>query len=114
MQVDNRLLDDLARLASGALGSLAGLKEEIEAFVRQRFERLVAELDLVPREEFDAVKALAANARAGEEALQARVARLEKALESAGIALPTEKRTHKTLRQKGSVGPKPTRGRDIH
>jgi len=80
MQVDNRLLDDLARLASGAMGSLSGLKEEIEGLVRQRLERLLAEMALVKREEFDAVKAVAANARAAQEALEARVAALEAAL----------------------------------
>ena len=86
MQVDNRLLDDLARLASGALGSLSGLKEEIEGLVRQRLERLLAEIELVRRDEFEAVKAVAANARAGQEALEARVAALEEALAAAGRA----------------------------
>jgi BMFP domain-containing protein YqiC len=80
MQVDNRLLDDLARLASGAVGSLAGLKEELDTLIRQRLERLLADMELVRREEFDAVKALAANARAGQEALEVRVAELEEAL----------------------------------
>ncbi len=80
MQVENRLLDDLARLASGALGSLSGLKAELDALVRQRLERLLAEMELVSRDEFDAVKAMAANARAAQEALEARVVRLEAAL----------------------------------
>ena len=80
MQVDNRLLDDLARLANGALGVAAGMKEETEAFVRQQIGRLLDEMDLVPRDEFDAVKAMAAKARAEQEALQKRVASLEKAL----------------------------------
>jgi BMFP domain-containing protein YqiC len=84
MQVENRLLDDLARLASGALGSLSGLKSELETFVRQRLERLLGEMELVSRDEFEAVKATAANARAGQEiaedkiaALEARIAALE-------------------------------------
>ena len=98
MQVDNRLLDDLARLASGALGSLAGLKEEIDALIRQRLERLLADMELVHREEFDAVKTLAANARAAQEALEARVVELERALAKArpkGAKTPPD---HKTLR----------------
>jgi len=90
MQVDNRLLDDFARLASGALGSLAGIKDEIDALVRRRLERLLAEMELVSREEFEATKAVASLARAGQETLEIRVARLEAALTGAGIALPDE------------------------
>lgn len=90
MQVDNRLLDDFARLASGALGSLAGLKDEIDALVRRRLERLLAEMELVSREEFEATKAVASLARAAQETLETRVARLEAALSRAGIALPDE------------------------
>ncbi len=52
MQTDNRLLDDLSRLATGALGTLQGAKQEVEALVRQRLERMLADLDLVSREEF--------------------------------------------------------------
>ncbi|MFI5023213.1 MAG: accessory factor UbiK family protein [Alphaproteobacteria bacterium] len=98
MQVDNRLLDDLARLTSGALGSLAGLKEEIDALVRRRLERLLAEMELVRREEFEAVKAVAANARAAQEALEARLARLEQALEDAEPARAKHGGSHKPLR----------------
>ena len=63
MQVDNRFLDDLARVANGAVGALSGVREEVEAMVRQRAERLLADMDLVTREEFEAVKAVAAKAR---------------------------------------------------
>ncbi|HXQ65941.1 MAG TPA: accessory factor UbiK family protein [Alphaproteobacteria bacterium] len=98
MQVDNRLLDDLARLTSGALGSLAGLKEEIDALVRRRLERLLAEMELVRREEFEAVKAVAANARAAQETLEARLARLEQALEEAAPARAKQEGSHKPLR----------------
>lgn len=90
MQVDNRLFDDFARLASGALGSLAGLKSELDALVRQRLERLLADMELVSREEFEAVKAVAANARSAQEALEARVAALEAALAEAGREGPPE------------------------
>lgn len=77
MQSDNRLLDDLARVASGALGGLQGFKDEVTARLRDQFERVLADLDMVPREEFDAVKAMAAEARAQNEALAARLAALE-------------------------------------
>ncbi|MBI09307.1 MAG: pyrroline-5-carboxylate reductase [Rhodospirillaceae bacterium] len=80
MQVDNRFLDDLARVANGATGALSGVREEVEALVRQRAERFLADMDLVTRDEFEAIKAVAAKARLEQEALEARVAALEAAL----------------------------------
>ena len=77
MQTENRLLDDLARMANGALNTLSGLREEIENRVRERVERMLADMDMVPREEFDAIKAMAQKARAEQEGLAARVAELE-------------------------------------
>jgi BMFP domain-containing protein YqiC len=77
MQTSNRLFDDLAKVASGAASALAGIKQEVEALVRQQVERLVAGLDLVSRDEFDAVRQMAANARAGQEELERRIAELE-------------------------------------
>lgn len=77
MQTDNRLLDDLAKVASGALGTLQGVKGEVRARLRDQFERVLANLDLVTREEFDAVKAMAAAARSENEALAARLEALE-------------------------------------
>lgn len=77
MQTDNRLFDDLARVASGALHTLGGLREEIEMRVRERLERLATEMNLVTREEFEAVRAMARKAREEQEALAARVAVLE-------------------------------------
>jgi BMFP domain-containing protein YqiC len=77
MQTDNRILDDLARVAGGALGALTGLKTEFEALFRQQFERILNDMNLVSREEFEAVKAMAAKARGEQEALAARVAELE-------------------------------------
>jgi len=79
MQTENRLLDDLARVAAGAVEGLAGLRQEIEARLRDRVEGLLRGMDLVERDEFEAVKAMAARARAEQEALLARVAALEAA-----------------------------------
>jgi BMFP domain-containing protein YqiC len=87
MQTENRLFDDLARVASGAINTLGGLREEIELRVKERLERLATEMDLVSREEFDAVKAMAAKARAEQEGLAARVAELERALAVTRAAL---------------------------
>src|SRR5216683_3001180 len=80
MQTDNPLLDDLARVASGALGALTGLRAEIEARVRDQLERVLSRMDLVTRDEFDAVRAMAAKARSEQEALLARLAELEQRL----------------------------------
>jgi len=79
MQTQNRLLDDLARVASSALGVAAGMRTEVEARLREQFERVLGQLDLVPREEFDAVKAMAIKAREEQENLAERLARLEAA-----------------------------------
>src|SRR5215472_11554579 len=77
MQSENRFFDDLARVASGAMGAVAGLRTEMETLVKQRFERLLADMDLVRRDEFEAVKAMAARARSEQEDLVLRVAALE-------------------------------------
>ncbi len=77
MQTQNRLLDDLARVATSALGVAAGMREEIEARLRDQFERILSNMDLVTREEFDAVKAMAAMAREEQEAQAVRLAALE-------------------------------------
>ena len=79
MQINNRFLDDLARVASGALGIAAAVKGEVEALLRQRFERILTDMDLVGREEFEAVKAMAAKARAEQERLAEKLALIEAA-----------------------------------
>jgi len=82
MQTDNRLLDDLARMASGAVGALTGMRAEVEARLRDQLERILARMDLVTREEFDAVRAMAAKARSEQERLEARLAVIEARLET--------------------------------
>lgn len=89
MQTSNRVLDDLAKVANGAVSTLVGIKAELDALIRQQLERFVDRLDLVPREEFDAVKAMAAKARAEQEKLERRVAELEGRL--AGAARPARR-----------------------
>ena len=84
MQTDNRLADDLAKVAASAVGVIAGVKDEVEGRLRQVFERLLDDMDLVNRDEFEAVKAMAAKARAENERLAARIA----ALEGAGKPAP--------------------------
>lgn len=77
MQTRGRVFDDMARLANGAVGALAGAGRELEAMIRAQIEKLLANMDLVRRDEFEAVKAMAAKARAEQERLEARVAALE-------------------------------------
>jgi BMFP domain-containing protein YqiC len=72
-----RFFDDLAGVAGGAISALAGLREETEAMLRARLDDLIQRLDLVRREELEAVQELAANARAGQEAAEARAGDLE-------------------------------------
>ncbi len=69
-----RFFDDLAGVAGGAISALAGLREEIEALARARIDEAIRRLDLVKREELDAMAELAANARAGQEAAEAQLA----------------------------------------
>jgi BMFP domain-containing protein YqiC len=77
MQSQNRFFDDMARVAAGAMGALSGVRGEIEARFRDQFERILAGMDLVSREEFEAVKAMAARAREEQEVLAQRIAELE-------------------------------------
>ena len=79
-QTDNPFLDGLARMFTDAAGAAQGLRAEIDSFMKQRLERLVADMDFVPREEFEAVKAMAAKARAENEQLAARLTQLESKL----------------------------------
>ena len=83
MQTQNKLLDDLARVASGAIGVAAGMREEVEARLRDQFERVLARMDLVSREEFEAVRAMAVKAREEQEVLSDRLAVLESAAKTA-------------------------------
>ena len=78
--MENRILDDLAKVAAGAMGGVAGVRQEVEARLRQQFERVLANMDVVSREEFEVVKAMAAKARMEQESLAARLAALEERL----------------------------------
>jgi BMFP domain-containing protein YqiC len=71
-----RFFDDIAGVAGGAISALAGLREEAEAMMKARMDDMIQRLDLVRREELEAVKELAANARAGQETAEATVTTL--------------------------------------
>ena len=91
MQTRSRLFDDLARVANGALSAAAGVRAEIEQLVHQQFERFLADRDLVTREEFEAVEAMAAKARREQAALETRIAELEAKLGEAKKTAPKRK-----------------------
>jgi BMFP domain-containing protein YqiC len=82
MQTQSSVFDDLARLMTGAMGMAQGAGDEAKNFMRAQADRFVAEMDLVGRDEFEAVKQLASEARAEAEALRARVAALEAAIQN--------------------------------
>lgn len=77
MQTDNRLFDDFAKFMNGAAGTIAGVGREAEAGFRERMKDWIGGLDFVSRDEFEAVKAMAAAARDDADALKARLDALE-------------------------------------
>ena len=80
MQSEKRIFEDISKLFTGVAGTMAGMGREAEAQFRERAREWAGGLDLVSREEFDAVKAMAAKARAEADDLAQRVATLEAAL----------------------------------
>ena len=79
MQSQNKLFEDLAKMINGAAGTFAGMGREAEGSMRDKMRDWVGGIDMVSREEFDAVKAMAAAARDDNEALAKRIAALEAA-----------------------------------
>ena len=86
VQTTNRFFDDVARLMNDAAGAAQGVRREFETLFRTQAERVLRELDVVRRDDFEAVKDMARIAREENEALKARVAALEAALAKAGSA----------------------------
>ena len=76
-QTSNRFFDEIARLMNDAAGAAQGVKREVDAVVRNQAEKILGDLDVVKREEFEAVKDMARLAREENEALKARIAALE-------------------------------------
>jgi BMFP domain-containing protein YqiC len=76
-QTTNRFLDELSRLLTDAAGAAQGMRREVETLMKAQGERVLRDMDVVQREEFEAVKEMAAKARDENERLSARVAELE-------------------------------------
>ena len=79
-QTNNRLFDELAKMMTDAAGAAQGVRQEIETVMRSQADRILADMDVVRREEFEAVKAMAEKARRENESLAARLAALEEKL----------------------------------
>jgi len=80
-QTSNRFLDEMARLMNDAAGVASGVRREVDTVFRNQADRILRDLDVVKREEFEAVKEMARLAREENEALKARIAALESRLE---------------------------------
>ena len=81
-QTNNRFFDEVARLMNDAAGVASGVRREFDTVVRNQADRILRDLDVVKREEFEAVKEMARLAREENEALKARLATLEGKLET--------------------------------
>ena len=77
MQSENKLFDDFVKMVNGMAGTVAGMGREAESSMRERMREWIGGMDFVGRDEFEAVKAMAAAARDENEALKARIAALE-------------------------------------
>jgi len=95
--MNGKVIEDLARMASGAVGTVVGLRDEAGQQVRERFDRVLARSDMVSREEFEVARDMAATARAEQEVLAERVEKLEAQLaEIAAKAAPARGTVRRT------------------
>ncbi|MBU1213104.1 MAG: accessory factor UbiK family protein [Alphaproteobacteria bacterium] len=83
-QTSNRLFDELAKMMTDAAGAAQGAQREVETLMRAQGEKFLREMDVVSREDFEAVRAMAEKARAENERLEARIAALEAQFQQPG------------------------------
>jgi BMFP domain-containing protein YqiC len=104
INLDNlKLIDDLAKMATGALGSFSEVRHQVKTMVRQRVDQIIAEMDMVTREEFERVEALAARARDRQEELEQRIAELEAKLGTTAPKKTTKAKVAKTKKVASAV-----------
>jgi BMFP domain-containing protein YqiC len=84
-QTNNPLLDQFAKMMTDAAGAAQGVRREVETVMKAQGERVLNTMDVVKREEFEVVKAMAERARGENEKLESRIAALEAALTTAGL-----------------------------
>ena len=106
MQTRNPLLNDFAELMTDAFGAAQAVGEEARSAMRARADRVISEMDLVSREEFEIVKAAAAEARAEADALRARVEALE-----AAASKPAAKKSSTTRKSASTKKAAPSKSR---
>ena len=101
-QTTGRFFDELGKLITDAAGAAQGVRKEIESVVRSQAENILRELDVVQREEFEAVKAMAQKAREENEQLKTRIAELEALLDEfeADLSTPQTSRPIRHTRPK--------------
>jgi len=102
MQKENKVFDDLAKIVNGVAGTVAGMGREAQDNMRERTKEFVSGMDFVSREEFDAVKAMAAKARSEVDALTKRL----DALEGTDTAAPAARKTPAKRASKAGLGTK--------
>ena len=90
MQTRNPFIDDLTKMANGAMGALSGVKDEVEARVRDQIAKILDGMDIPRREEFEVVKAMAAKAREENDELKKQIAELQAKLVAAPPGSPPE------------------------
>ncbi|WP_210527021.1 accessory factor UbiK family protein [Rubellimicrobium arenae] len=90
MQTRNKILDDLSQLMTNAMGVAQGARDEAQTAMKSLVDRLLADRDLVTREEFEAVRAMAQKAREENDALSARITALEAKLQGAAQEVETK------------------------
>lgn len=103
-QTNNRLFDDFARLMTNAAGAAQGVRNEVDTLFRTQAERVLRDLDVVPREEFDAVREMAIKARMENEILEQRIAKLEVSI---GVASTKAKSPAKKAKAPAKKAAKP-------
>ena len=89
-QTSNRMFDEFAKLMTDAAGAAQGVTKEVQSLVRSQGERVLRDFDVVQREEFEVVRAMAEKARAENATLEARIARLEALLVAAPASASTD------------------------
>ena len=103
MQTRSRFFDDVSRVAGGALSVFSGLRHEVDILVRSQIGRIVANMDLVSRDEFESIKAVAATARAKTTVLEEKLAKLEERLQTLSRQNPVSRKKEKDTKKQPEV-----------
>ena len=103
MQTRNRLFDDLAKVATTAVGTVTGMKDELEQIIRQRVEFFLENINLVTREEFEVANAMIIKAREEQEQLLLRIKHLETQIKASSPKKTSKKSTNARNKPKKNI-----------